>query len=348
MHKKDGAGRGRVRAIVGAIVAGLCWTPAILAWWSDRPFVLDVVAHGLPHAVVLGIIVALPGLLLLRARRAALVAGLGLVLAAVGVYRHYEFPRDQPNVAGVPPTQPIRLISYNSRSAAPRADDPSIRWLLDQDADIIFLIESWTHFVTASPELLARYPHRIEPRSGMQWSILILSKHPMREAPLAPFSGEIQHSFMIRRAVVIDYPSGARLLVSAAHPPSPRSPGTWRRSIESVSMDGAAVRAWIDRNNGDIPAVIAGDFNSSPSGRVSRTFARRSGLLGWCAPLAGGTWPARLPPWLSIPIDRVWTTPDVVVTSLRPGPQFSSDHRPIVAELLVPVRPGGDGAKGAP
>jgi endonuclease/exonuclease/phosphatase family metal-dependent hydrolase len=54
---------------------------------------------------------------------------------------------------------------------------------------------------------------------------------------------------------------------------------------------------------------------------------------------AVGTWPTRLPPLLGAPIDNVMTTPDITVTGYRvitSTDDAGSDHRPVVARLILP------------
>ena len=84
-----------------------------------------------------------------------------------------------------------------------------------------------------------------------------------------------------------------------------------------------------------LPVIVAGDFNSAPTGSAHRVFGRSSGLGTWRTLLGRGTWPAWAPPALGLPIDRVWASGEVRLRAARVGPRFRSDHRPIVVDLLI-------------
>ena len=96
-----------------------------------------------------------------------------------------------------------------------------------------------------------------------------------------------------------------------------------------------------DRAYGDVPVLIAGDFNLPPCYADLRrtmagfqdTFARRGS--GW-----GKTVPAKLP---LMRIDMVYAPAQATVYHARALPTRFSDHRPVVVELEVPLE-GGRGA----
>jgi endonuclease/exonuclease/phosphatase (EEP) superfamily protein YafD len=299
---------------------------------------LDVASHFWLHAAVGGLLVGLPIALILRRRLAAIAAVLGTGLAIALGAVHYRAPNSTPPTG---PSFPLRILSYNTKieSAFPSPGDPVFAWIRSQDPDVIVLVECWTGFVAAEPWLRETYPHRIEPKPGKQWAMLLLSKYPFEEMPLAPFSGEIQSSFTLRRSVLVAHPSGGRFMLTGAHYASPRSGATWEQSLGEAERDARGIRAWLDRTSAEpVPLIVAGDFNSTPVGRIHRLFERVSGLHGWTPRVGAGTWPARLPAWLGIPIDRVWASDGVSCRRMAVGPRFGSDHRPIVVELEVPVR----------
>jgi endonuclease/exonuclease/phosphatase family metal-dependent hydrolase len=86
------------------------------------------------------------------------------------------------------------------------------------------------------------------------------------------------------------------------------------------------------------PVVVAGDFNATRyhssfrrllSDRLADAHERRG--RGWAATWPRDRWP--LPPLLRL--DHVLVSPDIGVRSVREGRGQGSDHRPIVAELVL-------------
>ncbi len=311
--------------------------PMVLLW-SSRPYMLDVASHLWIHAAVGGLLMGVPLSLVLRRRVAAMAAAFGVLLTIAVAAVHYRVPG---RVAAADSSFPLKVLSYNTKieAAIPSPGDPVFAWLRSQDPDVMVLIECWTSFVAADPWLRETYPYRIEPKPGKQWAMLLLSKYPFEEMPLAPFSGEIQSSFTLRRSVLVTHPSGGRFMLAGAHYASPRSLAAWEQSLREAERDARGIRAWLDRTSAEpVPLIVAGDFNSTPVGRVHQLFEKTTGLTGWTSRFGAGTWPAWLPASLSIPIDRVWASGGVGCRRVSVGPRFGSDHRPIVIELEVPLR----------
>ncbi|HTT03565.1 MAG TPA: endonuclease/exonuclease/phosphatase family protein [Steroidobacteraceae bacterium] len=84
------------------------------------------------------------------------------------------------------------------------------------------------------------------------------------------------------------------------------------------------------------PCIVAGDFNVTPFSPYFRRFLAASGLV-WAAQGAGWqpTWPTFLPP-AGIQIDHVFVSPGIQVQRFARGPSVGSDHRPILADLVIP------------
>ena len=84
-----------------------------------------------------------------------------------------------------------------------------------------------------------------------------------------------------------------------------------------------------------LPAIVAGDFNTTPYSPVFRKFLNIAGLkdsregFGWQP-----SWPTFFPP-LWIPIDHVLVTHNIQVHKRTTGSYIGSDHYPVIAELLI-------------
>lgn len=307
----------------------LPWSLVGLLLWTNRPYALDLASHFLPHA---GFACLLLGLVLLATRQRRI--AVSILLAAASTLLLSRASVSAPLGGGGGTGRVIRIVEFNAREEFSRHDNDAFTWIRDQKADVIVLIEPPWGVLDDYPWLKRDYPYFIEPTEGLMWSIMLLSRFPAEVHPLAEYSEETKFSFAARRSMLVAPEGGSQFLLSAIHPPSPRSRETWARSLESAGLAARLLRDWHAQTR--IPILIAGDFNSTPTGRLHRRFARDSGLTAWTPLATGGTWPSIMPPWLSLPIDKVWTSEPLRVVSFRVGPRFRSDHRPFVAEIEIP------------
>jgi hypothetical protein len=83
-------------------------------------------------------------------------------------------------------------------------------------------------------------------------------------------------------------------------------------------------------DNGEATLLI-GDFNNALSAAPLLNFAQTTGLKPATSPI--GTWPAHMPPYLRLAIDNAFLSPQIRATTFKVGPEFASDHRPIMVEI---------------
>ena len=320
---------------VASIVAP--WLFVGIVAWRARPYYLDVASQGSLHAAAAMMLLAI-ALLAFRRFLGAASYGLAALVIAMLWSTWARSPAALP--VGTKGWMCLKLVHYNAFAHASRHDDRFAAWLEAENPDIVVIVDSPWRYVDAQAWLAARYPYRIEPDPSFEWPMTVLSK-----LPLAPASELFEfpttdrsaiYSFTAQRAPALTLPDGQRILLSAMHPPSPRRERSWTASLRIAYREALLIHAW--REGTGLGVVLSGDCNSTPVGRVHRTFRMISGLTGWSTLLGSGTWPANYSPWISIPIDRVWTSDEMVVRSLQVGPQFASDHRPLVAEICIPPR----------
>ena len=85
-----------------------------------------------------------------------------------------------------------------------------------------------------------------------------------------------------------------------------------------------------------VPVIVTGDFNSTPWSANYRWFVAQTGLIDTQQGLGPQpSWPTELP-YLGIPIDHVLTSRTIATAKRRIGRWNGSDHRPVVADLLIP------------
>lgn len=329
--------RRRVARGARVVILLVLWAPLGVLLWRDRPYELDLASQFAKHiAAVWGLwfVVLLP----LRRWKWALQVGLAALALGTVVLRA-DRPPNTSRMADLAGTRVLRVVHYNAHGEISRHDQVFLDWLEAEDPDLVCIVDAPWNFTVTNGWLAERYPYRAEPAPGVEWGNLLLSKEPARIIQLAQPSEQTKWSFITRRSLRVTPSGAAPFIFTALHPASPRTRKTWSMSLSQVRRDGTILRRW--RQSNPEPIIVASDTNSTPTGRVYRTFARVSGLLGWSPHLSGGTWPAQLAPQVALPIDRIWTSPDVRVGTIRVGPRFASDHRPIVVELGIPGSPAG-------
>jgi len=308
-----------------AMLAWLLGTGALaataLAYGGGFSVRLDLLTHFAPLymaaaalAMILGAVGPKAGrgaLLLLSA--AALVGGAALVGPEI-LSRRQE-PR-------APPGQPgeIKIIQFNAWGRNSRPDD-AVRWMLQQDPDIIIIEEA------------GRVRDRLI-RAGYKGSclscgaVLFAKTKPVRRYTEPPRQGYRSH---LASATYVD--ALGEFTVVGVH----------RYWPVRFTRDRVQTRS-LRRYMASLPSrrtILAGDFNSTPWSFARRREDRDLGLVRRTRALP--TWPAaqlshnRLPaPFPYMPIDHLYAGPGWRTVAVERGPELGSDHYPIVV-TLAPV-----------
>lgn len=304
---------------VALLHLALVTAAGFLGAWS---WLLDLSSHFRPHyAVAAGVLAAA---CLLRRRPGRVVAALAL-LAANGAAMVPSLVATA--AAGDDDGDGARmtLVALNLDRDS-RETGQVVPFLSDVDADIVVLLEltpQWERVVRTLPS--DRFPHRLlAPRLDYS-GIGLLSALPWRESH------------------VVDEPGNRHLAVSAAYA---TAAGPVRilgvHLSHHLALGGSADRLreirWVAEtaHRSPQPMVLAGDLNTTPWSHVWRRLVELAGLR------SGGvltpTWPTALH-LAGIPIDHVLGTEGVRVVRTRLGPDVGSDHRPVIAEIVIATRP---------
>lgn len=266
-----------------------------------------------PALVVTAAFAVLLGLLRMRTAFAASVVAVLTLLAAV--WPQWGADRGKP-MAGAPvlTLYSANLYFENDDVAAIRASIAEAR------PDVVVLVEVSQHAASALDSVLADYPERkITPdllRGGAGGTV-IASRYPLTPRPYR--IGGLDYAL-----ATVDTPLGP-INVVGAHLTRP-----WPYQIQWEQIRQASVVAKLTSGLTG-PTIVAGDFNSTSSGRIGRQIQTEAGLKpnpGW-----PGTWPAQIPAFLGFTIDQVYRTPDLAVVSRRVGLRTGSDHRPVVTRF---------------
>ncbi len=241
--------------------------------WVNIGGVVPMLQSGLP-LVGMSLLVLLVLVAAMREKLLVLMTVL-LLVPMVVLARPWWFQGvQQPSAAS-----DIVVVASNMKFGAADVDDVG-RLVSEKQADALVLLE-------ITPEALARIeasgiPEMLPHRSGRPredaGGTMIFTKEPHEErvdSPVARFD---------QVAVEIERPSADPWLLLGAHPVPPTA-SSWAAEL-------ANLQAWRDRQDDEIPLVMAGDFNASsahPSFRGLKrgmTDAQRATGPGWVR-----TWP---------------------------------------------------------
>ena len=279
-------------------------------------------------------------------------ARMGVALAALALALAGVISAPRAGRAGAPPDG-ARVVRVMTMNAYAWNRDPSglMALLENTGADVVTIFEpplEMLQGLRTSELLKSKFPHRHLPEHAEAGSRVMLSRWPaerLRRREVDPGAAEPAGDWRYHgRSWRIEAPSP--FVLSMMHPESPRTRVRWRQGNEDVALLKYAFDSIIVPQG--LPVVVAGDFNSTPTGWRSRELTRLTGLRrskAWWTP--AGTWPA----WSFWParvaIDDVMVSPGVGVIDWRPEAQppsgrrgvRNSDHVPVMVELLIPLPP---------
>jgi vancomycin resistance protein VanJ len=312
------------------LVSLAAWVLVGDAWWT-QPVNLTTFWWMLP-AIVLA-----PAALLLRWRVLAAL----LAVPALAWTWSYGTAFLPVGAAPVPAVDTIRVVSFNTFVGAP--DHTHVLDLVaEHDPDVLVLQEVFPDREAALREELAEtYPTQVVVQSEGVGGVGVFSRFPLVvEARV----GDASTNSRATEVVTLDA-RGTPVQVVPVHLISP-CPTCGTSIVERLEFEGAVRRAEmgavLDALDPDLPAVVAGDFNSTDRSEPYRTLT----AAGFADPQRaagagmGFTWPAdgRLGPLIRID----W----VLSRGLAPVQAFvggggPSDHRPVIVDLGLTGPDGG-------
>lgn len=314
----------------------LLWSAAIailstatLTVVAARTFWLaDLATFAWPFLVLPAVIVFLSAIL---ARRPALIAisatGLGIALLP-----SFALPTAPP-ATGQPG---LRVITANLFVENERTPAEFIDFLHRENPDVVVLQEireHWQEALVQSGLLPYQSSSDILSRDRMK----VFSKLPiLSELPLVPyFDGKQIHKRPVR--LVLDN-GGRPLVLYAIHPETPRRPWKWRDRNNYLALTAQAARG--DLQSSDV--IVAGDWNTPPWSPFFVDFLRNSGLQAAIVDLLPTMtrFSLRAAGLLGIhagsQIDHVAVSPGISVGGWRAGPDYGSNHLPVIVDLALP------------
>lgn len=300
-----------------AVLIGFPLVAGFLAAWLP---LADSFAHFRFHLTVAMALAALL-LLVFREWRAAGIAGAVTIAGFAGLWPALPFW----GVAhGSVPAPSITLVQLNLsfRNRTPEAVADFIR---SEDADVVTLQEVTRDTGRVMDLLEKEYPNRIRCPYATVGGVAVISRLP--KAP-GKSEGCVELGGLAWLRVIA---GGRPLSVASVHL-------NWPYPFHQGPQ--------VDRLTGRLqsmprPIVIAGDFNAAPWSHAVARMAEASDTE-----VAGGlrlTFPLRPLPWvpaIDMPIDQILLPAGIVPAAVTVGPGPGSDHRSVVARLVLTADSG--------
>jgi endonuclease/exonuclease/phosphatase (EEP) superfamily protein YafD len=217
----------------------------------------------------------------------------------------------------------FRAVSFNVEQNNPKIPE-IFQYVRSRDADVVLLLESVGSWPAAAHQLESAYPHHLRFDA---LTMDVFSRHPIIQTQVHNFGP--QRGFAILQ-LQLPY---SRLSVIAAH----ACPRHWYGSAgfdQRTRMLEEGIPAAVTELSG--PVLALGDFNASVWSLAYKRMLRRSHLadarrgFGLICTQHGKSFPTS---WLWRPIDHCFHTVDCVPVRIGTGPDFGSDHLPLVIDF---------------
>lgn len=234
---------------------------------------------------------------------------------------------------GGPPT--VRVIASNVLFDNP-TPERFAKVVEELSPDIIVAQEArynWPDVLRALPG----YPYSAGPDLYRWSSNLVVSRYPIRARLLSDLTPGDRVGGGPAIRVEVDLPGrAAPLVVYAVHAPTPRTLAGW----QGRSAYHEAVAKLIAAEPPGTQIVMAGDWNTPVWSPAYARMLQASGLQA----TERSAWPAATRLFwrtqgvtlVGTPIDLVAVSPGITVADQFLGPEFGSDHLPVVVDLKLP------------
>ncbi len=283
---------------------------------------LDVLANFRGHFAGLAIAATL-GLWINYRPVLVLVLGAFLTLATHAlIAQQSEWPLSGDGRATLPTAGSWTVISLNTWHHHPNPEGLA-EYLAAAHADVVVLTEMGPNKIAMLRALEVAYPYRKDCVGEWDCAIAVLSRHPITA------SGSVAENDSAGPARVwLTFGTGTHALtVVGTHIQEPlRSP--------RLHLFQLAQLAWAMRDiKGEV--LVAGDFNTTPWSNAYLDFTEQSGLvpMGRFLP----TFPSGSSGLPQLAIDHMFGTAALHFEQVWLGPDVASDHRPVVARVMLPA-----------
>ena len=302
------------------IILALIWVPFVLIWAVD----LDVVWQ-IPSAlaflgyVAAATLVVLILALLLKARVAAVLAAIGLVVL-VAPRADRVRADEQPAARG-----PKLVVATSNAYVGSGEPDVLVDLVRREHVDVLAVQEDTPGFTAdlAAEGLGRMLPYSVLSSQEGASGVSIYSRYPLRD--------EVRSTYRRRSTgALVDVPGSAMTLqVRSVHPPPPFNSGglpSWKRATRGLPV----------ARSGSTATILAGDFNATLDHHPFRDLLA-SGYRDAAEQTGDGwrpTW--RRHGWQRLTIDHVLVPSGVAVEGVAIHDLPLSDHDVVISQLRLP------------
>lgn len=291
----------------------------VLSFNGRLHFMLDNLSSFKVHFVI-AFAVCIAAFLILRDRRWAIVAVIGLSMNAVPMLPWYFAP-DRGEEFAVDRSIKVLMANISLRNR----DYARLLELIDtEQPDVFGLVEVNAEWISGVASLNSRYPYRFEAPHQRYWGLALYSKLPISDAQLLELATGVPPVI-----VATLHTERGDVEFMLAHPRPPMS--EMDTDLRDRQMEGMAQYIAESR----LPVILAGDLNTAMWSPVYKDFVELSGLHNARAGSGvDGTWPPS--PIFGVPIDHIMSSESIALRNFRVLPRIGSDHLPIAAEIILP------------
>ncbi|MBD2087697.1 endonuclease/exonuclease/phosphatase family protein [Coleofasciculus sp. FACHB-542] len=217
--------------------------------------------------------------------------------------------------------------SYSKILSVVRKEKPEIAVFLEVN-------DAWIKQLDSVLDIL---PYSIKKPNPYNLGIAVYSKQPLTNASINLFGTDKNNSIVGNFTM-----NGQLITLIATHPLPPVKPTFFHSRNQQLDK----ISQYIQKLK--TPVVMVGDLNITMWSPYYKRFINKTGLHN--AQKGFGilpSWPMKasysqtLPRFsfaLSIPIDHCLISPEIKVKNIRTGPNVGSDHRPLIADLVIPEK----------
>lgn len=218
----------------------------------------------------------------------------------------------------------VRVLSANVLMENTR-HDLLLQQINEFDPDILFLMETDQQWLDGLEPALAGYSTVIRQPQDNYYGMVFATRLPTKDARIVHLTEDKTPSLFAELAT----PEGTTFRFIGLHP-RPPVPGE-----DTEQRDRQIYYAAKFASASEVPLVVTGDFNDVAWSDTSRTFKKVGQYVdprigrGMFSSFDATRW------WLRFPIDQLYVTPDVAVTSLTRRGFIGSDHFPMAATVRI-------------
>lgn len=285
-------------------------------WLGQYHWFLDLFAH-FRWQYAAGLALAAWGLLIFKRRKCALLVAL-MAMALFSTTLPLKRLSTQGNA--------FRVVSYNVLTENLHKDKV-LHYLLNCEADLIFLMEVDQAWVNHLKPLKQHYPHSVEHPMLDNFGVALYSKHPFSTQKTYYWGKARRPSLLVQLALPHVELDSKLITFIGTHPPPPvgKAYSNYRNTLfEDLAI---FLKTYRFEN-----LIVAGDLNCTPwsfhfKQWIERTHLHNTADYNWIGP----TW--NVWNFLAIPIDHVLFQGNLAPVSAQTDPTLGSDHAPVVVDF---------------